>query len=81
MNQDVLKVINEEHIRHVIWHWSRGNKHGYQPGSFIQGLLDLYGRADMWNRGRLMFSFPDELHPLGFTLEELVAELERRHAK
>lgn len=47
-----------EHVaRQVLW--ARGDRvNGYQGGGFVEGLLNLWGRADMSNKGRLAMAFP-----------------------
>lgn len=46
----------QEAARHALWHV--GDPEGYEPGSFTQGLLLTWGRADTQNQMRLRVAFP-----------------------
>lgn len=47
-----------EHVaREVLFHFGDA-VNGYQAGGFVSGLLVLFGKADMGNRGRLASVFP-----------------------
>lgn len=47
----------EQVARHLLW-WDGDRSHGYQPGSFTDGLMMIWGRADSENKARLAIAFP-----------------------
>ena len=46
---------------HVLWYFGAG---GYEPGSFVEQLLDLITRADPVNTNLLRGIYPEYVHAL-----------------
>lgn len=47
MSEIRSRVITPQIAGHVLWHFRR---EGYEPGSFVQTLIELIARADVPNR-------------------------------
>lgn len=63
-----------EAAAHVLWAFER---EGYQPGSFIENLLEAWARADLGNQFRLGLGFPEYREAIRIYRDEGVIALKK----